>query len=200
MKIFFNDRHILLADKSEALLAYRMVDTYKDAESLRGFVERFMADEGQENACIVADDVQELEAAFLSLYPVVSAAGGLIHNGDDEYLVIDRKGYSDLPKGKAEQGEGPIETATREVEEETGLQGLNVIDLIDETYHTYTEHDGTFVIKRTVWFSMSVPGRPKLTPQTDEGITSARWVSRAQLKEEAKKAYESLKEIFLSVK
>lgn len=198
MKIFFNNRHIKLDVKSFLTVGYQDVEFFTDADQLRSIVDAFVADETRPDMCILADDARTLEKAFMSLFPVVNAAGGLIHDGDDEYLVIDRKGMPDLPKGKAEQGEGPVQTALREVGEETGLLGVNVIDRIQETYHTYHIND-QLVLKKTVWFSMSVPGRPKLTPEAEEGITGARWVSRNQMKAEAEKTYKSLRDIFLSV-
>lgn len=198
MKIFFNDRHIKLDAMSFATVGYQSVEFFTDADQLCALVDKFVADESMPDTCVLADDVNALKKAFFSLFPLIHAAGGVIHDGDDEYLVIDRKGYADLPKGKAEAGEGPVETAMREVMEETGLQGVNVIDRIGETYHTYTV-DGKMVLKETVWFSMSVPGKPKLTPEADEGITNARWVSRKMMGEEAKHTYNSLKDLFKSV-
>lgn len=198
MKIFFNDRHIKLDAMSFATVGYQSVEFFTDADQLRALVDKFVADEAMPDTCVLADNVNDLKKAFFSLFPLIHAAGGVIHDGDDEYLVIDRKGYADLPKGKAEAGEGPVETAMREVMEETGLQGVNVIDRIGETYHTYTV-DGKMVLKETVWFSMSVPGRPKLTPEADEGITNARWVSRKMMGEEAQHTYNSLKDLFKSV-
>ncbi|MCI5777734.1 MAG: NUDIX domain-containing protein [Bacteroidales bacterium] len=198
MKIFFNNRHIKLDVKNFVTVGYQDVEFFTDVEQLRHIVDAFIADEEKPDMCILADDARALEKAFLSLFPIINAAGGLIHDGDDEYLVIDRKGVPDLPKGKAEQGEGPVQTALREVGEETGLLGVNVIDRIQETYHTYYIKD-QLVLKRTVWFSMSVPGRPKLTPEAEEGITGARWVSRNQMKAEAEKTYKSLRDIFLSI-
>ena len=198
MKIFFNDRHIKLDAMSFATVGYQSVEFFTDVDQLKLFVDRFVADENVPDTCILADNVSELKKAFLSLFPLIHAAGGVIHDGDDEYLVIDRKGYADLPKGKAEAGEGPVETAMREVMEETGLKGVNVIDRIGETYHTYLL-EGKIVLKETVWFSMSVPGRPKLTPETAEGITNARWVGRKLMGDEAKKTYKSLRELFISV-
>lgn len=198
MKIFFNDRHIKLDAMSFATVGYQSVEFFTDADQLRALVDKFVADESMPDTCVLADNVNDLKKAFFSLFPLIHAAGGVIHDGDDEYLVIDRKGYADLPKGKAEAGEGPVETAMREVMEETGLQGVNVIDRIGETYHTYTV-DGKMVLKETVWFSMSVPGRPKLTPEAEEGITNARWVSRKMMGEEAQHTYNSLKDLFKSV-
>jgi len=59
---------------------------------------------------------------------IVRAAGGVVwrRSGDDapHILLVHRPRYDDwsLPKGKAEAGERPEETALREVEEETGLR------------------------------------------------------------------------------
>ena len=198
MKVFFNDRHIKLDAMSFATVGYQRVEYYTDAEQLRELVDQFEKDPDAPDMCILAEDEVGLQKTFLSMFPITQGAGGVIHDGDDEYLVIDRRGFADLPKGKAEPGEGPVDTAMREVQEETGLEGMNVIDHIGDTYHTYYI-DGQLVVKKTVWFSMSVPGRPKLTPEQAEGITDARWVSRKLMKLEAEKTYKSLQDIFISV-
>jgi 8-oxo-dGTP diphosphatase len=57
---------------------------------------------------------------------VVEAAGGFVwreHRGEWQVLLVHRPRYDDwsLPKGKADPGETPEETALREVAEETGL-------------------------------------------------------------------------------
>lgn len=41
------------------------------------------------------------------------------------YLLLRAYQYWDFPKGKAEAGESPLETALREVKEETGLEQLD---------------------------------------------------------------------------
>lgn len=40
------------------------------------------------------------------------------------YLLLRCYGYWDFPKGEIEDGEDPLQTAAREVEEETGLRDL----------------------------------------------------------------------------
>ena len=54
----------------------------------------------------------------------VEAAGGLVRRDDGLVAIVHRSRYDDwsLPKGKADPGEQPEDTALREVEEETGLR------------------------------------------------------------------------------
>jgi 8-oxo-dGTP diphosphatase len=57
---------------------------------------------------------------------LVEAAGGIVwreQHGEAQVLLVHRPRYDDwsLPKGKADPGETPEQTALREVEEETGL-------------------------------------------------------------------------------
>ncbi len=60
--------------------------------------------------------------------PDISAAGGVVMRRDEEgrtrVAVIHRPKYMDwsLPKGKLEKGEGWLEAAVREVQEETGYR------------------------------------------------------------------------------
>lgn len=62
------------------------------------------------------------------------SAGGVVYRkaegGGWQYLVGKHSGYHKwvLPKGLVERGEGPIETAVREVEEEVGVRA-RVVDL-----------------------------------------------------------------------
>ncbi len=77
--------------------------------------------------------------SFKSLFHIVEAAGGLVANKEDKILFIHRLGKWDLPKGKLEKGEGVKEAAVREVEEETGITDLELLDFLQETYHIYTE-------------------------------------------------------------
>lgn len=66
-------------------------------------------------------------------------AGFIVFNDQMEILsLITHKGWYDLPKGTAEKGESPFETAQRECFEECNLM-LSVSDLIYETYHNRNE-------------------------------------------------------------
>ena len=98
---------------------------------------------------------------------IVRAAGGVVLrevNGETQVVVVHRPRYDDwsLPKGKSEKGETDEETATREVEEETGWKAEIVSTLPS---FEYTDQKG----------------RPKIvigsgfTP--DEEVDEVRWLS-----------------------
>ena len=51
----------------------------------------------------------------------------MVYNDKGEILFIFRNGKWDLPKGGTEKNETMEETAMREVEEETGVNGLSIV-------------------------------------------------------------------------
>ena len=131
-------------------------------------------------------------------YLEVNAGGGLVQNDRGEFLLIRRSGLWDLPKGHQDPGE-PIEaTALREVEEETGINGLRLGEFIKVTDHTYFR-DGQWFLKHTWWYSMSCSGGSEPTPQTEEGITEVRWVSKSELPRFLQHTYPTIVEVFRNV-
>lgn len=68
--------------------------------------------------------LQETFDALCALFTPINAGGGLVQNAAGEYLLINRHGLWDLPKGKQEEGEDIALTALREVEEECGISSL----------------------------------------------------------------------------
>ena len=85
---------------------------------------------------------------FCADYSLIEAAGGVVYNNDNKYLMIFRNGKWDLPKGQLDQNESIKECAIREVEEECGISGLNILNALQDTYHTY-EIKGRKILKRT---------------------------------------------------
>jgi ADP-ribose pyrophosphatase YjhB (NUDIX family) len=56
------------------------------------------------------------------------SCGGVVINEEEEILVVSQKGINwSLPKGKMKDGESFLETAKREVFEETGVSKLKLI-------------------------------------------------------------------------
>ena len=114
---------------------------------------------------------------FCSRYTLIEAAGGIVYNNQDELLMIFRNGKWDLPKGKLEQGETKQHCAIREVEEECGVSGLNIIKQVPNTYHTYFDNDES-ILKTTYWYLMTTDYSGNLKPQKNEGITKVSWTDK----------------------
>lgn len=127
--------------------------------------------------------------------PVVTAGGGKVYNDQNEILFIHRNGKWDLPKGKTEKKESIEVSALREVEEETGVQGLEIIRFLQKTYHIF-KRNGEFRLKETYWFEMKTSYAGKLYPQLNEGIEKAKWKDYQKAKKALGNSYENIKLLF----
>jgi 8-oxo-dGTP pyrophosphatase MutT (NUDIX family) len=82
-----------------------------------------------------------------------------------------------LPKGNLDPGEGPAETALREVLEETGIEG-RLVEKLGDVKYTYTRRGGPRVFK-IVSFYLLRAGRGRLGA-IDEAmrieVAEARWL------------------------
>ncbi|HBZ26095.1 MAG TPA: hypothetical protein DEO54_07630 [Rikenellaceae bacterium] len=126
----------------------------------------------------------------------ICAGGGLVTNSKGQYLIIFRHGRWDLPKGKQEPWEDIRSSAIREVQEECGVNHLQIKEHLCDTYHTYRRYD-KFWIKCTSWFKMDYTGNGiETTPQADEDIEHAIWVDKEELKNYLNNTYPSIIEVF----
>ena len=137
-------------------------------------------------------------SSFSLPYKVIEAAGGLVKNKKGEYLFIFRNGKWDLPKGKIEKGEGIKSAGIREVEEECGITKLKIVKELESTYHIYHQ-DEKAILKRTYWFEMLCEDESKLVPQTEEGITDVKWLSKKDLQQVNDNTYDSIKGVMKSI-
>jgi len=127
---------------------------------------------------------------------IIQAGGGLVLNEHNELLLIFRRGSWDLPKGKLDPGESIEACALREVEEETGVGNLTLIDFLGITQHQYFDpYLKEEVIKESHWYTMSVKGVPALIPQTEEDITDIKWVPLSAVNALIADSFASIKEI-----
>ncbi|HLS70942.1 MAG TPA: NUDIX domain-containing protein [Chitinophagaceae bacterium] len=139
-------------------------------------------------------DVDELLSGFKKAFKNVVAAGGIVLSADDSLLMIYRRGKWDLPKGKLEIGEDIKSCAIREVQEETGIQTLNIRDEVGPSFHLYKEKD-EIILKITYWYLMEGFKEEELKPETREQILEAKWVSKEKLDLYLSETFASIKDI-----
>ena len=113
---------------------------------------------------------------------VTRAAGGLVFRvspkGNLKVLLAHRPAYDDwgFPKGKAEKGESPEETAIREVLEETGYH-CRIVAPVGTT--RYRISSGA---KEVNWFAMRpLPDSPGF--KKNKEVDQIKWVTRKRAKE-----------------
>ena len=141
---------------------------------------------------LISKNKDKLLKRFLKLLPNVIAGGGKVYNDKGRILFIYRNNKWDLPKGKAENNETIKETAIREVEEETGVKGLEITKPIETTYHIF-KRNSRYRIKITYWFEMKTSYTGKLIPQKKEGITKVKWLKPKQIKKAMDNSYANIK-------
>ena len=188
--IFINNNPIYLTDNlkysSEANFVYfHEIDVQK-------FIKKLEKKEIK-NAYVFDTDVKLLFEKFERNFKIIEAAGGIVENSKREILFIYRNGVWDLPKGKIEKNEEVEEAALREVEEETGVKNLKIIETLESTYHIYTYNDKR-IFKVTYWYKMSTNFIGELYPQLEEGITKVEWLNKEQIKKAMENTYANIKQ------
>ncbi|GAA3785186.1 MULTISPECIES: NUDIX hydrolase [Corallibacter] len=182
-KIFVNDKPIILTTKVEKETDFKnyLLNTVKISKVIKELNKTSVKE-----VRLIHDKEEKLLKKFLKKLPNVVAGGGKVYNNQGEILFIYRNDKWDLPKGKAEKKERIEETAIREVEEETGIKGLEITKPLQTTYHIF-KRNGRHKIKITYWFEMTSSYDGQLEPQENEGITKVAWLNE----EESKKALEN---------
>ena len=194
--VFLNDRSVQISETINRpdYQSNKRIIPFEGKEQLTSEYERFKADNHCECLEIYSYHLyKETVEAFNSLFTPLKAAGGMVRNPEGKLLFIKRLGFWDLPKGKIEENESPEEAAIREVEEETGVSGLQIIRSLKPTFHIYTDKRERCILKETSWFEMQSAGIQVPVPQLEESITSAEWFDRAQVKAALPGTYASLR-------
>jgi 8-oxo-dGTP pyrophosphatase MutT (NUDIX family) len=114
---------------------------------------------------------------------VIRAFGGAIWRqraGGIEVLLVHRPAYDDwsLPKGKLDPGEGPIECALREVEEETGTTCQVGAELLTVRYDEQEKRSGRTLTKEVTFYEMT-PLLERERPPDDE-VDAMKWLPLAE--------------------
>jgi 8-oxo-dGTP pyrophosphatase MutT (NUDIX family) len=150
----------------------------------------FMEHSGINKLYVICNDPAAAFQNFVKSLFLIEAAGGIVTNDSQEWLLIKRTGVWDLPKGKVDHGETIRQAAVREVKEETGIISVSIIKELSPSYHIYPLDD-EWVFKRTYWFLM-LGSKGRLKPQKEEKISEAIWMNEQALKKVIPHMYPSL--------
>ncbi len=199
-KIYINESLLVLASRAEVTIPKAGDETDIIAmysgkpKFLLNYVDLAEKNSVHKSITIYADDVKKLKKDFQGLFKIVKAAGGLVINEHYEGLVIYRRGFWDLPKGKIDPGEKKKAAAIREVQEETGVEELTLEEKLITTYHTYQDINKKRVLKKTYWYLMKAD-KVDLIPQAEEGIKKAKWVNLTEFMANKPKIFRNIKDI-----
>ena len=199
-KVFINQKTIYLT-QDISNLKLEVEDILANAQTksaLINEIKKFINNPFALNLYLInPDHPKQLYRDFLSQFVEVKAAGGLVLNTSGQILFIYRYGKWDLPKGKLEPFEKKDEAALREIEEETAIGNLTIINPLIRTRHLY-EVKGSRCIKHIWWYQMKTTDNRTPVPQKEEGITNAQWIDRDQLKDVMMNTYPSIIEVIRS--
>lgn len=200
-RIYFEKRCIIICEPSDQQLADPNSVEFHigDKIDIHTLVNMFKASESLNRIYIPTGDVSWMYRRLCAEFKEVDAAGGLVANRRGDFLLINRNGLWDLPKGHREAGEDVAETALREVQEETGVDQLELGSLICITDHCYFR-GGIWHLKHTYWYNMLYTNPVDLTPQREEDITKAAWVAKSSLPPFLKNTFPSILEVFREAK
>jgi len=197
-KVFFNDSTILIGSEMNKSLNNNIAEkfSYVDYDVVSQIISRIESAQSPTYFYIFIQEVGSVWNYFKSQFVEIPAAGGLVKKSDGSLLFIKRFRVWDLPKGKIEKRETPELAAIREVEEECGLSGLQIVKQLDSTFHIYRSPYLSFprnlVLKETKWFLMNYLGNETAIPQTEENIEEVAWFSPADLGQIYSNTYLSL--------
>ena len=191
-KVFVNDKPLFLTNQIFKETDFQLF--LLESVDFKQLIVKYFQNKIQK-AYLYHPDEKEIMKVLKTKIPVNKAGGGLVYNKNGEVLFIFRNGKWDLPKGRTNKGEEIEDTAMREVEEETGVNGLSISKKLQKTYHVF-KRNGIYKLKITHWFEMhsTYDGIP--IGQAEEGIEKVEWKNPEQIKEALKNSYENIKLLF----
>ncbi|MFI5203441.1 MAG: NUDIX hydrolase [Flavobacteriales bacterium] len=197
-KIFGNTHLILFTLKSEKeFLLKNGAILFKNTNALVEAIKAKRPKIKDKVLAVVSENPHTLFKTFSTHFKRINAAGGLVYNTSGKLLLIYRRGYWDLPKGKQDPGESISHCAKREVMEECGIKKLKAGAKLTHTYHYYFMHD-VWQLKKTTWFKMTCPAQTKLKPQADEGIEKVIWAGKKEIKQSLKNTFPLIHDLLLN--
>jgi len=191
-KVFVNDKPLFLTNQIFKETDFQLF--LLESVDFKQLIVKYFQNKIQK-AYLYHPDEKEIMKVLKTKIPVNKAGGGLVYNKNGDVLFIFRNGKWDLPKGGTDKGEAIEDTAMREVEEETGVNGLSISKKLQKTYHIF-KRNGVYKLKITHWFEMQSTYEGIPIGQAEEGIEKVEWKNPEQIKEALKNSYENIKLLF----
>ena len=200
-KIYLEKRCIIICREDDSVLTdpNAIQFSFGSDGGMTGMIEMFEVSETLQRIYIPTDDIEGTYTDVCREFLEVNAGGGLVENRRGDFLLINRNGLWDLPKGHQDPGEDIMVTALREVKEETGIEELELKELICITDHCY-KRNGIWHLKHTWWYKMLDRKPLDLIPQREEDISKAAWVAKSSLPPFLQNTYPSIAEVFREAK
>ena len=191
-KVFVNDRPLFLTNQVQKETDFKLF--LLESIDIKKLIVKMFQNKIQQ-AFLYHPDEKLIMKTLKAKLPVVKAGGGLVYNTQGEVLFIFRNGKWDLPKGGTEKNETMEETAIREVEEETGVTGLKIINKLPKTYHIF-KRNGRYKLKVTYWYEMQTDFNGIPQAQEEEGIEKVAWIKPEEIPTVLANSYENIKLLF----
>ena len=191
--VFFYDSLVFFGHKKELLpQGYLYADFIKILpDDMEIIISGIKAKQKIKHYFVITKDVEKTFMLFSSYFNILQSAGGLVLNDKDDILMIHRFNHWDFPKGNIEENEQTKDAAIREVIEETGIKDVSITKELSKVYHIYDYADD-WILKETFWYLMYSEYAGILTPQLEEDIVAAKWVSLDFLNEYIQDSYPGL--------
>ena len=191
--VFFHDSLIFFGHKKDPIpQGYHYTDFIKILpEDIEIIISGIKSKKEINHFFIITKDIEKTFMLFSSYFNILQSAGGLVLNNKDAILMIHRFNHWDFPKGNIEENEQIKDAAIREVMEETGIKDVSITKELSKVYHIYDYADD-WILKETFWYLMYSEYTGTLTPQLEEDIVAAKWVSLDFLNEYIQDSYPGL--------
>lgn len=111
------------------------------------------------------------------------SAGGVVLNSRGEVLIVSQHGTSwSLPKGRIEAGEDHLAAARREIQEESGITRLQLVEELGSytRYKLSATGDDDFSEFKTIHMFLFTTDEEELQPLDPEN-PEARWVEKSEV-------------------
>lgn len=128
-----------------------------------------------------------------------TTSGGVIFRrnaktNDLEILLIkDAKNRWTIPKGHVEEGEEPKDTAAREINEETGLQEMKVLDWLGKVNFRYRRNHTLVLMTMHIYLVKGLGNTDRLHPE--DWLSDIQWLPATKAVESI--AYEDIGKLML---